>query len=277
MIDPSCFLLTSTSPFDTLRCWQRSADGSPSCALYRSWQSRREASLTTLTNLHRQSGSPWQRLCIGLSLLDWWYFLLGLALHLCQCQCQSQCRCYAILTLLRPKAEHRDRGSSSHICTHESQKPEFGHLGSRCHSGKWESAVGLIQNFKGADLICCILSFCSLQDQTSQHRFPGRSLWEQITPLPCHATVSIGVWVQPDLFSPSCRCFLFPTHCVSHAVNDVRQVHTTYGRTRANAEPCRAWVAWEFCFTPAACRLPAHLSPNPLVSGDQERYWLLCE
>lgn len=72
-------------------------------------------------------------------------------------------------------AEHRVGVSSSHICTHESQKPKFGRLGSRCHSGKWILVVGLFQNFKG-DLICCILSFCSLQDQTSQHRFPGRSL-----------------------------------------------------------------------------------------------------
>lgn len=181
--------------------------------------------------------AEWQRLCIRLSLLDWWYFLLGLALHLWR---ERQCRCYAIHTLLRPKAEHRDLGSTSHICTHESQKPEFDHLGSCCRSGKWIFTEGLIQHFKGADLICCIVSFCSLQDQTSQHRFPGRSLWEQITPLPCHATVSIGVWVQPDLFSPSCRCFLFPTHCVSHAVNDAPQVHMTYGCTRANAEPCRA-------------------------------------
>lgn len=74
-------------------------------------------------------------------------------------------------------------GLSSHICAHgaegtrvwpfrESLSPHRPGV----DRGKWNFAVGFIQNFKSADLICCMLSFCPLQDQTSQHRFPGRSL-----------------------------------------------------------------------------------------------------
>lgn len=60
-------------------------------------------------------------------------------------------------------AQAKSRTQRSWIfCTHESQKPEFGHLGSGCHSGKWIFAVGLVQNFKGADLICFILFFSVL-------------------------------------------------------------------------------------------------------------------
>lgn len=180
-IDSSCFLLTFPLPFDTLRCWQRSAHGSPPCAIYRSWQSRREASLTTLTNPHRRTGRAGRH---GKGCASGWVYwtddvLLGLALHLCW-----ESGCYAIHTLLRPKAEHRDCEASSHICTQESQKPEFGHLGSRCHSGKWIFAVRVMQNFKGAfflSVLCRIKhpNIVSLEDlfESKSHRYLVMQLW----------------------------------------------------------------------------------------------------
>lgn len=259
------FPLTSTLPFDTLRCWQRSAHG---LAALRYLPKLTITPRSVSDNpdkpalAHRQSGSPWQRLCPLLSLLDWWYPLLGLASRLWR-----ERQCYAIHTLLRPKAEHGDRGSSAHTSL---RNPSLAIWGVAVTVGSGFLQWGWFKISKVQIWSASFFFFLFSAGSNIPTSFPWKiSLRANHTAtLSCNCEYrSCGFSL---IFSP-----LRGTHCVSHAANDARHVHMTNGCTRANAEPCpRVSSGGVLLYT---CSLSSPHPPQPETScqWDQERHWLL--